>query len=360
MYTFEKKDNGKKKKMATTAKQSCKKCNKNINLRTQKHIFCEGACQKVWHVPKCSSVSEREFEEIVKNSDLPWLCESCKIHGRQRRSVMTDLASTATTPQTPLNSAPNQGKIPSVTRTTGDPQNDDTLKTILTELKSLREQQSKSNATLTDLKTIMNDYKSIMDNIIQENIELRNEIATLHKKLNNIDHLMDTKDQKGLEHNLVINGATEEQNEVVPQIVVQIATALNVSIEASDIKTATRRMTANEESGLPRSIIVEFKNKSKRDEILERRKTTITTQCLQLSQINNKPFRPIYIAEHLTSRKQFIFKMARDIKRAKQIKFAWARNGDIFVRQSERSKIIKIKHIQQLKQFQDELPTTDE
>lgn len=207
----------------------------------------------------------------------------------------------------------------------------------------------------------MTDCRAILDSVIQENIDLRNEIAILHTKLNHVDHLMDSKDQTGLDCNIVINGVVEEQNEEVPKIVVQIATALKVPIDASDIRTAHRKMTANAESGLPRSIIVEFKNKSKRDEILELRKTTtLATQCVQLSQTPDKPFRPIYIAEQLTSRKQFIFKMARDIKRANKIKFAWAKNGDIFIRQSERSKIIKIKHIQQLKQLQNEYSNTNE
>lgn len=88
-----------------------------------------------------------------------------------------------------------------------------TLKSILSEIKSIQTQQHVNNATLTELKTIMTDYKTIMDNIIQENIELRNEITILHSKLNNIDHLLDTKDQSGLDHNLIINGATEVKDE---------------------------------------------------------------------------------------------------------------------------------------------------
>lgn len=79
--------------MAPTDRNNCKKCNKNINLRTQKHIFCEGVCRNVWHAPKCGGVSEVNYEEILKNSDIPWFCEPCKTQRRQRRIMMNEAIS---------------------------------------------------------------------------------------------------------------------------------------------------------------------------------------------------------------------------------------------------------------------------
>lgn len=80
--------------MASTNKLICHKCNKNINTRTQKHIFCEGVCRKVWHVPKCSSVTEVEYKGLLKNSDISWFCEPCKTQRVQRRSVMASTTRT--------------------------------------------------------------------------------------------------------------------------------------------------------------------------------------------------------------------------------------------------------------------------
>lgn len=156
---------------------------------------------------------------------------------------------------------------------------------------------------------------------------------------------MDTQDQHGLEHNLVFNGVTEYPNENTTQANMQIATALKVSIEEKHIKTAFRKSITNIGSGFPRSIIVSFQNKEKRDEILTKRRTQITTQCRTAPS-------DICAAEQLTERKQYLFKLARDIKRAKIIKFAWARNGEIFIRVTEESRIIKMKHCDQLNQFQ--------
>lgn len=100
---------------------------------TQKHIFCEGVCQQAWHVPKCCNVSEVELDEIIKNSDIPWFCEPCKAQRRQRRSQSNPASTKAKTPNTSLAQTEKN-----------------TLQTILSELKTLREQQAIQNTTLTD------------------------------------------------------------------------------------------------------------------------------------------------------------------------------------------------------------------
>lgn len=133
--------------MADKVKQTCKKCNKNINLRTQKHIFCEGVCQKVWHVPTCCNVSEKELVEIVKNSDISWFCEPCKVQRRHRRSTMNE--SIAIASSSPSNSAQNDGRTTPYSQAQIDKP---TLKTILVELKALREQQDVQNRTTNGSK----------------------------------------------------------------------------------------------------------------------------------------------------------------------------------------------------------------
>lgn len=334
--------------MATIQKHTCHKCKKNINLRTQKYIICEGICKKVWHVPKCIEVSEEQHAEITRNVEISWFCDPCKDKRRQRRSVMYE--PNTNTPSSPAISNTNQLNIDVGTAITTVQGNQVTLELIYREIKSIREEQANYQRKMDGLKTVIDDCKAIIENITQENIELRNEIDILHNKINNVDHTIDTQDQHGLDHNLVFNGVTEFTNENTTQAIMQIATALKVSIEEEHIKTAVRKTTTSTDSGFPRSIIVTFRNKEKRDEILATKRTQITTQCL--GQIDGEQYRPIYVAEQLTARKQYLFKMARDIKRAQFIKFAWARNGEIFIRKTENSRIIKIKHSDQLKQLQ--------
>lgn len=169
---------------------------------------------------------------------------------------------------------------------------------------------------------------------------------------------MNNKDQYGMEQNLVLNGVIELECENTRQVILQIANSMNVALELiffilKDIKNVTRTATTNVISALPRSIIVQFNNKVIRDEILKNNKINKITNKSINTNTNDEDDRTIYISEQLTARKQYLFKIARDLKRANVIRFAWAKDGNIFIRRTEQSKTIKIKTAEQLKQLQD-------
>lgn len=318
----------------------CNKCVKNINNR-QKHLICEGECRKAWHIPQCSSVTQERYAEIVNDPDIPWFCDQCTKKRMQRRSMLPDasiqhtpgglLTSTSTTPTTLANA-----------------DNEISLGLIYKEIQSLKNQAINHQNTICELRTIITDYKATMDMLIKENTDLRNDNEILHDKFRQLEYTRDNLEQKNLNHNVIINGVTEVQNEDVKQIVCQIAATLEVNIEATDLVTAMRKPSNTEITDHPRSIMITFKNKEKRDEILLKKSKKLSTRILN---VRNEDERPIYITEQLTARKQYISKMARDVKRAGIVQFAWVKNGDIFIRKTEESRIIKIKHIEQLQQL---------
>lgn len=169
-------------KMASNQKHICDKCKKIINLRTQKYIIWEEICKKEWHVPKFFDISEEQHSEITRNVNKSLLCDPCKEKRRHRKSLMYDV---------PLSSAiSNTNQL----KSNAGPAKTDTgfqvtLELIYKEIKSIREEQTNYQRKLDGLKTVI------------ENIELRNEIDILHNKINNVDHLMDTQDQHGLDCN---------------------------------------------------------------------------------------------------------------------------------------------------------------
>lgn len=206
-----------------------------------------------------------------------------------------------------------------------------------------------------ELKTSLHEYKALVEVLQQENVELLNQNAKLNHKICNIEYRFDSEEQTKLNHNVVINGVPENENENLCEIAIKISDALQVKVDPVDIKIVKRTAIVSENSGLPRSIIVVFNDKQKRDEVLKnnkiqkKKKNEIDTSILKLNQ--NEEARTIYIAEQLTMKKQYLYKVARDIRREKCIKFAWVSEGDIFIRKYENSKIIKIKNIEQIIQF---------
>lgn len=113
------------------------------------------------------------------------------------------------------------------------------------------------------------------------------------------------QEQTALNHNLIIN---EREWEVTTKNVIGIATTLQVDISEIDIKTAFRKTPVGRyTTGVPRTIVVTFKNKKKRDTILSSKLAwKITSKSFNQ---NTREDRPVYFGEQLTGRKQFLSRM---------------------------------------------------
>lgn len=321
-------------KMAPGEKHICNKCSKTINLRTQKHLFCEGECQKAWHVPKCYSVSEERYNELVHNEEITWFCDPCEKRRTKRRSTMN----ISTNSNNASNGTPQA--TPSTTSIPQDNSSNATLQVILKELQELKVKQTESIQHITDLKNALEGYKVVTDNLTQENVALRNDNEILRSKINKIENALNNTDQQQkLDHNLVINGITETENENTTDLIINFANTIDVELTPENIISANRVATANKDSGLPKSIIVQLNDKNKRDSLLKNRK----------KQTNKN--RPIYITEQLSTKQQFIFKKARDLKREKKIKFAWVKDGKILIRKTEDSRAVNLTNINELNVF---------
>lgn len=341
--------------MAPADKVTCNKCAKNINLKTQNHIFCEGDCKKVWHLPKCITIESSEYEEIVKDSEKPWFCELCKRKREQRRiqrrsvintTVNADqqLLSTPSTSSSSINNPPNSTNIIN--------NREITLPIIYDKLLELSGKNTTIERAIEDLKKTIEDYKRITDSLIDDNECLRNENTTLRQKVNNIEYALDTNLQEKLNNNIVINGIQTTENENPEIYVEKIAEALQITLTERDIKSITRMQTQSKHSDLPPSIIVEFHKPEKRDEIMQKKKQAeLHTNIFGIDTISKNK---IYISEQLTSRRQYIMKMARDLRRDKIVEFVWSKQGEIFIRRMKGSKAVKIKHTEELTRYRND------
>lgn len=70
-----------------------------------------------------------------------------------------------------------------------------------------------------------------------------------------------------------------------------------------------------------------------------------------LSSKHNEEERAIYINPNLTKERQFLYKIARDARKNKKLDFVWVKNGEIFIRKNENSKILKLIYKDQLNDF---------
>lgn len=126
---------------------------------------------------------------------------------------------------------------------------------------------------------------------------------------------------------------------------------LNVQIKDTEVINIYRKHKRHTNSGLPPTIIVTLINSKIKQKILDSKKhikikngEIIDTELNNLA--NDDPNklldhnRLIYINDHLIRSNEFLFKKARDLKRDNKIKFAWVKNGKVFIRKTDTSRVI--------------------
>ena len=96
---------------------------------------------------------------------------------------------------------------------------------------------------------------------------------------------------------------------------------------------------------------MKFQDKALRDKIYESRKKSIT---------NPDPKKNTYINDQLTSHRQNLLFAARKLAKTKKIFAAWAQNGNILIRKSEKGKITEIHNHSDLKDFRDNCDSEQE
>lgn len=313
--------------MANSENQSYGKCRKNINFEKTQAILCDGNCKISYH-RSCTGLTVKKYEDIVKSDSVFWFCEPCKKKRENRRSTLIN-ASNVNSPQT-------TSKEKHLTLN-----NDISLTDIYFLLETLQKDVSL-------IKIEMADYKETMAAIINENKTLRNENDALKDRIGNIEYRMDESHQEKFRNNILICGIPETENENVTDILKLITDEINVTLVEEDITDINRmKIKGTNSSGLPTPILVTFSNNKAKNDFMDakKKKKEIDTR---ITHKNMKPKHSIYIGDHLTRYRQLLFKEARDAKRKGNVKYAWSKNGEIYIRKTEDGDAIKIRHINQL------------
>lgn len=254
--------------MATVSNSKCFTCKLKINIRGQKQIFCDGDCKRCWHAPKCLNISDKVLDEIANNVEKSWFCSQCTAKRQQRRSTMNNSGNI----NIESNDSVSTPKLTSTLTASSFKSKTITLDDIYEEIIKTNRSQIEVERKLNVLQKTIDDYKNIIDALTEENIELRNSNNTLLKRVNNIDYAIDTQKQAQLNRNIIINGIPEGENENTVEEVIKIGEKLNIKIEKDQIESAIRLKTTNENAGMPKTMLIKFRSKEIRDELLKKKK----------------------------------------------------------------------------------------
>lgn len=190
------------------------------------------------------------------------------------------------------------------------------------------------------------------DELKKENEETRKllkqqekENKQLKHKIHDIEKTMEKLEWEKLENNIIINGVEkQEKEENTKEAVEKIIKKLKIREANISMKDCYRN--DKQES----QIIVKLNNKESKINILKARKEIgiIKTIDCGLKGKNNV----IYINEQLTTRANKIFYYARQLKKENKIKYAWTRDGKIYIKHHESDEKVRICEEDDLNKFQ--------
>lgn len=189
----------------------------------------------------------------------------------------------------------------------------------------------------------VNEKLDMIGKLSQENLQLKTEVKTLNNRV-------DVLEQQIRSNNLDIQGVPEKQGENLLIVVQKIGEHLKCPIPSQDIDVVFRAKSRNPDN--PRPIIVKLLHKKRRDDILAAAKTMRmesdnSAPGLKIENISNRMF----INEHLTSLTKTVLKSAKDAAKTKNYKYVWVRDGCVFVRKDDHSRIIRVFSLDDVKKM---------
>lgn len=306
----------------------CDLCTGGITNKTP-GLKCCGPCEKFFH-GKCVSLNKQDLARFVQ-PDALWLCPSCRKTPASKRtsvigSISVDHDEDTFTSATAMGILRNiQSEITSLNKKYDE---------VLTSVNFCSDQISYFEDTMKKF----NDKLSQLQKITEENVELKKTVQSLSDRV-------EVLEQNTRANNLEIQGVPEKNNENLYDILGKIGDHIQCTISKSMIDSVHRVFQQSQQSkNLPKPIIVKFISKQKKEEILASAKNTRSSYNNPIGPglIIDNVSKKLFINEHLTGKNKSLLMKSKNKAKEVNIKYIWVRNGTIFARKDDTSRILKI------------------
>ena len=189
------------------------------------------------------------------------------------------------------------------------------------------------------------DFRNAIEALRIENKELRGNLSDMEMKL---ESRIDELEQYSRRSCIRVAGISESDNENTDEIVLELASRLDVKIERNDIEVSHRVGRSKYQSSVnnapsgrqikSREIIVKFRNHQARLDLLKARST--------LRERKEK----IYINEDITQYKRNLSYQCRELTREKKIAKTWVYGGNVFISDRDGNRV-KVSHVTDLDKY---------
>lgn len=151
---------------------------------------------------------------------------------------------------------------------------------------------------------------------------------------------MNHLEQTARPNNVLIPSIEEKPNEI--DVVQKICDYIGLDIESGKIERVHRVQSKNPNNKV-KSIVLQFSDRKNKENFLaaaklKRMKRENGTPKMQITGLSNE----FFINEHLTLANKILYKATRSAAKTKNHKYTWVKNGWIFVRKDDSSRVIHI------------------
>lgn len=221
-------------------------------------------------------------------------------------------------------------------------------KELMSEIVELKESTDFCSKSVDEFKNALKELKSFKAQLGQLNTaneQLRTENKELRNSLENSMTRIEELEQYSRLKNLEIKGVPVSANENVQDVVKKISKTLSVTLETQDVDVCHRIPT--KQLG-QQHILVQFTTRQKRDAVLHAaKKKRLNTEMIGI----RGQASPIFVNEHLTLSNKVLLSETIKAKKGKNWKFVWTKNGKVYARKTENSRVIDIRSVSDIEKI---------
>ena len=228
---------------------------------------------------------------------------------------------------------------------TGTKMTSDDMKQLMDEMKSIKESMEFMNVKFESVLKELKDARV-------ENEQYKKKVDALSGKVEFLEMQVCELKNEQLQENLEICGLPCKSDENCHMVAYNVFKQVHPEIKQEDIVEAYRMGSVNDREGKPRmfrNVLVKLKGKKMRNLIFKNKKKLkgINTVSLGLSSENRR----LYINENLSRESRALFSKTNALRKEKGWRYIWTDFGNILVRQSEDSRVLKIRSERDLSVF---------
>ena len=195
---------------------------------------------------------------------------------------------------------------------------------------------------------------------LQDLQQVKSRLLKISERCEEIAKFVDNAEDYSYQYNVKIVGLPEtmpnESATTTTNLCLKLFSEIGATdITLQDIDIAHRTPSRNPSPDKPNAIVCRFVRRLAKNRVFENKKfvSRLTVEQLGIDQFGLDSARSLHdlrirIVEHLSPREQTLFYNAKKFKNENDWKFCWFKNGSVFLRETEGSRIFKLYNLEQL------------